>query len=468
MKTATPSRGTDCAASAPGGKPATPARPHVKGAAIGPVERALPDPPGGRAVLAITAALWAISLVRYLRHRIVVTFDSINNYVHVWYVADRIWKDGTLPLRMPVLGHGEAFAFPYGIVPWTSAALLRPALGDWVVTLWMAVGGVGLIVATFYAFPELRHGWWAAAVMLNPAVIEAPLFGQLSFAWAAAFLLVGIGLWRRDRRLAAALLVGLGQINHAAVVLPLAAFVVLAWLPFERNRRALVGWYALSVAMALPAAFVVLASPTSADASTRDVVVNFFGTVGARCPVIAIPMVLVAMQRHLMWRATASIALGLVLLVNAIVQRPLRVDYAWGSLTRSYRPVSMERFLASPEFRPGLTYRVLRNGDAKLGLYRLLQEGGRIDSEFFPESMAIHSFKSRTDYERLLCDRKVDEVVAFHIYDTTRHTNEHAMLREVAAQPGPVGVKLVGTIANADEAEVYRVDRSGCSQLGRS
>ena len=54
----------------------------------------------------------------------------------------------------------------------------------------------------------------------------------------------------------------------------------------------------------------------------------------------------------------------------------------------------MSRFLQSPAFVRGRTYRVLRDGDAKLGMYRLLQAGGHIDSEFFPEGMAISNFKS--------------------------------------------------------------------------
>ena len=153
--------------------------------------------PGGTLVLCLVVVAWAITLTRYLWHSVLLSFDTVNNYAHVWYVADRIWDHGQLPLRMPVLGHGQAFAFPYGFLPWATAALMRPLLGDWTVTLWLALGAVGMVIATFTAFPELRRGWWAAAVLLNPAVIQAALFGQLSFAWAATLLLFGIAAWRR-------------------------------------------------------------------------------------------------------------------------------------------------------------------------------------------------------------------------------------------------------------------------------
>src|SRR5262249_45403641 len=79
-------------------------------------------------------------------------------------------------------------AFPYAFIPWISAALLRPLLGDWVVTLWLVVGTIGLIAATFWAFPELRRGWWAAAVLVNPALVVASIIGQLPFLWGASML----------------------------------------------------------------------------------------------------------------------------------------------------------------------------------------------------------------------------------------------------------------------------------------
>ena len=106
----------------------------------------------------IVGAGWAVVLLLILRHAVFVSDDSISNYGHVWYVSDRIWRYHHVPWSMPVIGHGKALAFPYAFVPWISAALLRPLLGDWVVTLWLVVGTIGLIAATFWAFPELRRG----------------------------------------------------------------------------------------------------------------------------------------------------------------------------------------------------------------------------------------------------------------------------------------------------------------------
>jgi len=415
---------------------------------------------GGTLVLSLVVLAWAVTLARFLWHRVLLSFDTVNNYAHVWYVANRIWTHGQLPLRMPVLGHGQAFAFPYGFLPWATAALLRPVLGDWTVTLWLALGAVGMVVAAFTAFPELRRGWWAAAVLLNPAVIEAALFGQLSFAWAASLLLFGIAAWRRGATVAAVILVGLAQATHPAVALPLAAILVACWLPFERRPRLLLGCFALTLLIAAPAVILTLTSPVFGDASTRDVAVNFISTLASRSSAIFMPLLFAVAARHLRSALAGITALGVAVLMNVALQAPMRVAYGWNSLSRNDRADSMHQFLHTTTFVRNRTYRVLRDGDAKLGMYRLLQAGGHIDSEFFPEGMAIKSFIGPHDYQRLLCERRVDYVLDFASYDVARHTNEHRMLLALSRRAGgPVRVRL--TMSSAD-LDVFAIDRTGC------
>ena len=106
-------------------------------------------------MLRIVAAAWVVILLLILRNAVFVSDDAISNYGHVWYVSDRIWRFHHIPWSMPVIGHGKALAFPYALVPWLSAALLRPLVGDWIVTLWLVVGTVGLIAAISRALPFL-------------------------------------------------------------------------------------------------------------------------------------------------------------------------------------------------------------------------------------------------------------------------------------------------------------------------
>jgi hypothetical protein len=129
---------------------------------------------------------------------------------------------------------------------------------------------------------------------------------------------------------------------------------------------------------------------------------------------------------------------------------------------------SLDAFLDSARFEPGATYRVLRGaGDGKLGLYHVLLAGGRLDSEMFPESMAIHNFASATAYEQLLCERHVDFVIAFNSYTASRRTNEIATLARLASYPAGSATAAapavhIRPIERGPGHVVYQVTRTGC------
>lgn len=432
--------------------------------AVAPAPRAEPAAVdrvrGGTVALVLVGAAWVVVLALYLRHRIVLSSDSVNNYVHVWWIARDLWHHGRIPLRMPVLGHGDAFAYPYGFFNWTTAAIVWPLFGDWTVTLWTALGAVACLAATFFAFPELRRGYWAAAVLANSAILESMLFGQQSFAWAAALLLAGVGAWRRGHKVTAVVLVGLGQATHAAIVLPIGVIMVALCLPFVRDRAEVLRWYALTLVITLPAVVLVFASPGYADTPASSRALNFFITLGPRVLVVALPLLFVAM-RSTGVRAYAPLALVLSLTANAAFELPLNVAYQWRALDRTFNTATLDTYLHSDEFVPGATYRVLRGaGDGKLGLYRVVEAGGRLDSELFPESMAMHNFKTLADYEHLLCVRHVDFVIHYASYDASRGTNEHEMIARLAA-PGDHRVQL-RRVQSAPGHDVYAVNRENC------
>ena len=424
------------------------------------------DVPGAKLLIALTAAAWIVVLTLYLRHAIVLSSDSINNHVHVWYIAHDLWHHARLPWHMPVLAHGEAYAYPYGFVNWTTAALFWPLFGNWTVTLWTAIGVVGCIVATFTAFPELRRGWWAAAVLLNPAIIEALLFGQQSFAWAAMLLLFGVAGWRRGHHAWAAILIGLAQANHAAIVLPIGALLVVYYLPFARDRLEVLRWYALSCLMTLPAVWLVFASPTTAETGIASQVTNFFITLGPRIIIIGFPIISVWLYRTGR-RALAPVGVVLALVGNLAFEIPLNVGAQWHALVRNGADTgSLEAYIHSSHFVPGATYRVLRGGDAKLGQYLVLRAGGRLDSELFPEGMAIRDFDDPAHYASLLCARDVDQVIHYDAYDETRHTNEVAMI--AALEREPAGGLSLRRLASGADWQVDVVDRAGCARPSRA
>jgi hypothetical protein len=298
-------------------------------------------------------------------------------------------------------------------------------------------------------------------VLLNPALVMAPIAGQLPFLWAVSLLFLGIGSWRRGHMWRAVALVALAQMNHPAVILPVtAAVVALAWV-WAPDRRRLLLAYGASLVPALPAAYLVFVSPVFEDSSLRDKLANFFGTVGMRGLVVAVPLALVVLQRTHLRRALLPVGVCAVLAaLNFVVLEPLHVDTAWRSLRRQPE-VTIEQWLAGPTFQPGLTYRYLRPDDDKVGMYRLLKAGARLDSEFFPESQVRRSWPDTQAYSRFLRRRGVDRVLFFDTYQTRFGTNERALLDDMAAspgcRPGEVGVHVTEHLSGFT---VYAIDRT--------
>src|SRR5262249_44817839 len=195
-------------------------------------------------------------------------------------------------------------------------------------------------------------------------------------------------------------------------------------LAISRDRLEIIRWYALSLLITLPAIWLVFSSPTTMQTGTGSQIVDFFGTLGPRVLIVALPIFCVALQRTGI-PALAPIPLVVALVAGLAFEVPLNVGQQWSALVRKGADTaSLDGYLHSPAFVPGLTYRVLRAGDGKLGLYHVLRAGGRLDSELFPESMAgQHNFRDAAEYAAFLCARRIDRIVHDDSHDEQRHTN---------------------------------------------
>ena len=384
-----------------------------------------------RVVCWTLALAWTAGLIVILTHTVFVTNDSLSDYAHIWYVSKVLAAGDGLPFRFPLIGHGDALAYPYAFIPWTSAAILRPALGDWVTTLWLVIGGAGVFIATLWAFPELRTTRALFILLANPLMVEAVILGQLPFLWGAAFWFVAVGLWRRERFAFAVVMAALAQAGHPAVVLPLAGLTVLGRLPFEEKPLRLFLLYSLSVLLALPAIVLVFISPVVEDSTVYSLVANFAGTVSLRSGVMLGPFLIAVLDRRLPRPAMLAFGLG-VLSLNVILIPIQHTGYAWHAFVRT-PDTQLLPFIDSAEFRPGSTYRILRVADGKVGMYQLIQHGAKLDSEFFPESIDRRSWPSSGAYLSFLRARRVDEVIIYHDYDARYHTNEHSLLDQLTA-----------------------------------
>ena len=423
--------------------------------------RVEPETRGARNAKRAAIAFWVVILAVLLRHREVISSDTLSNYVHVWYVADRLWHGHGLPFHMPVLAHGKALAFPYGFIPWMFAVMLWPLMGEWSVTLTLGLGFLGLVVATFWAFPELRRGWWAVAVLVNPAFVEGLLLGQLPFLWAAAMLLCAIGCWRTGRRPSAIILLALAQLTHAPVLIPLVALLVLWWMRHEPDRRALVKGWLVSLVVSLPAAAIVFASPVTSQTSPIWSLWVEVETVALRSLVLVVPIGLLYLQRR-EWRANAPAVAAGAMIVGQIVTIPISgMGVGWGALLRSPDTVATA-IPHSPVFVRDATYRVLTFGDGKYGQYAVVRAGGRLDSEFFPEDMHRRSFRDQSAYVAFLQRRQVDFVIVDHRYHKF-HTNEEELLGGLASESAMTGCPDGLQVSKVDDQptfEVFRVSRA--------
>lgn len=389
----------------------------------------------GRVAFIVVIAAWCGILAMMLTRTLYIAQDSLSNDAHVWWIADRVWNGHGLPLHVP-LADGKAFAFPYGFVPWMTAALLWPLVGSWSVTVCIVIGFVALVVSMFWAFPELGRGWWAALVMVQPTLVISPLIGQLPFLWAMAFAFAGIGLWRRQRRFAATAAVAMALVTHVAVMAPIILLLVLGWSLWEPNRVAL--WRATGCAMvcAVPAAVFVVRSPVFGESSFATKAYSVANTVGPRSVVLLIPIlvtVLVSLERRgrlSSWVAPAACAV--VLSGNVVFAPAFDTAFAVGALWRT-PDHAVDGLLRSPAFVGGETIRVLRAGDGKLAMYQVLRAGGILDSEFFPESFGRRRYADEAVYSAELRRRGVDLVVVFDSFEERFQTGEQGMLKAMAA-----------------------------------
>jgi hypothetical protein len=197
-----------------------------------------------------------------------------------------------------------------------------------------------------------------------------------------------------------------------------------------------------------------------ADSSWQTRIVQFVETVLIRACVFVPPLVVFLLLRYPR-RSLAPVLVGVTLLLNVVLIRPLDASYSWGALRRE-PDQTMLAFVATSEFRPGAMYRVLPSGDGRVGMYELIRHGGRLDSEFFPESIWFGNYVDERAYSDFLTGRGVDYVLIFRNPDDRQPTNEGELINRLATSgrgcvDGLVGVRLV---QHNDRWDDFKIDRS--------
>ena len=407
-----------------------------------------------------------LGLLRMLTRGMYLANDTVNNYVHVWYISDRLFSSGGIPIRFAGLDGGRAFTFPYGLTPWLVNALVYPLLGDWSVTLFLVLGGMAAFAAAMLVRPSLRDPWLALLFIANPFFIDALAGGQYSFLWSAAGFFVFIrGVERRSWPLAAAAMWFTVSTHPIEGGLGVAAYVAFCAAFRPRLRMPLLGVTALALPFLAPSLYFAARTPAVGENSVGTIALSILQDLPRRGSVMAAPFVLEwaapVLRRHYrtLGVAFAAIAAPMVLLSGgALANVPGLGRFArqgsYAGMVSAATTSEYRGYVASGDFHSGAVYRVLSPNEREQGAYYLVRHHGVLANELFSESQHRRSW-SEDRYRCYLAAKGVDRVVVERGYHREFPTNEPALLASLASG-GQARVTYGGA---ADRIAVYDVTR---------
>lgn len=384
-----------------------------------------------------------VGLLRILTRGLYLADDTVNNYVHVWYISDRLFSTGRIPMHFAGLDGGRAFTFPYGLTPWLVNALFFRLFGDWSVTLFLVLGALAAFGAAMLARPSMRDPWLALLFVANPFFIDALASGQYSFLWSAAGFFVFVhSVERRRWPLAAAAMWFTVSTHPIEGGMAAAAYVAFCVVFRPRVRMPLLGVTAIVLPFLAPSLYFSTQTPAVGETSVRTIAVSILQDLPRRGSVLAAPFVLEwgapILRRH--YRALgvgfAAVAAPLVLLSGgALAKVPGMPSFAkQGSYAGMVSAATndYQGYLGSSDFHARTVYRVLSPNERKQGAYYLVRNHGVLASELFSESLRRQSW-TQDEYRCYLAAKNIDRVVVERGYHREFPTNEPAMLAGLVA-----------------------------------
>ncbi len=406
-----------------------------------------------------------LGVLRILTRPIFLGDDTVNNYAHVWYISDRLFSGGHIPLRFAELDGGRAFTFPYGAVPWTLNALVYPLFGDWSVTLFLVLAAVAVAAAAMIVRPSMRDPWLMLLFIANPFFIDALASGQYSFLWSAAgFFALVWSVERRSWALAGAAMWFTASTHPIEGGLAVGAYVAWVAVRSPEKRTPIVLAAAVVAPLLAPSLYFSLRTPALAENSWRTVALSILQDLPRRGTVLAAPFALTSLapllRRHYrpLGAAFAGVAVPAVLLSGgALASVPVVEDYSFAR-QGSYAgivysaPNNYRGYLQSGDFHAGAVYRVLSPNEREQGAYFLMRKHAVLANELFSESQRRGNW-SESSYQCYLAAKHVDRVVVERGYQNEFRTNEQPMLDDLVAR----GSARLTYGADAQRIRVYDV-----------
>jgi len=376
--------------------------------------------------------------------------DSMHSYTHVWYLSQQLFDHATIPLRIALLDSGRAVSFPYALPPYLAGAILFPLLGDWAVTLLMAVAVLGTVWVAGLVRPVMRDPWFILLFVLNPFFIDAIYAFQFATMWSTLFFFLFVWAFERQRRLLAPALLWLTVSSHPVVGSVVVGAYGLCLLAFDREKvRSLVAT-AIPAAVALvPIYWMTLLTPAVGENSVLTVAHSTLRSLITRGTFMAAPFgfTLLAPYVRRFYRPTLALSAALaalgVVLMSGIVRYEGSPGGYYGVVHRSSDMYA--EFFRSPEFQPGATYRVLEPSEREDGMYRFVRNGAVLSNEFFTESVFRRSW-TEAQYGCYAAFKGIDFVSVEEAYLARYHMNES---------------ELLGSLVDTGRAQTVYADQAG-------
>ena len=388
-----------------------------------------------------TALAAMLILVLVAIKPIFLGYDSINNYIHVRFIAQSLFHSGAIPLRLPWLENGQALTYPYAFFPWTLGALFYPAFGNYAVT-WLMILGAVLLVWVVYKTRLESDRWLLILFILHPFLLEGLLSFQLAFIWTSLFAYLYIHAVERNARWWAWLWLVLALSTHLLVIGSLLVIYDLyVWFFHKERRRTMLLVGLLSLPVVAPVAWYTLQAPSIAINSRLSLLLDVSKTVFIRALLFFSPFLLVKAKGFFSGRpmaVPAAVCLAMLSVVNAIpfAAPPIRfsgfgmVGSFGGLVTAAGNPY--RDFLASDAFQPGAIYRILEASDQEQGHYFLVEHGAILSHELFSESQTRITWRPAV-YPCFISAKKIDFIVVNAKYQGMFHTNEEQLLEGMVA-----------------------------------
>lgn len=345
-----------------------------------------------------------VFLAGILRQPFYLGNDSAQSYAHVWWIARSIFSGEGVPLGMPVLEAGRAYAFPYGLIPWLPSALAYPLLGDRVVTASLVAGAVVLVVGIWRWLPRTRSPLFTALILLNPQFLGGLAQFQLPTFWAIAGACLAAAEFTRGRPVR-----GVAFATAALYAHPLTggAALGLTYLAEVEGARELrwrhfAGLLVAGV-LAAPAAWWFLHTPLMREVGMGSLLWPAVLTLKRTSIVVwawAIDRFRVPVARW--WPALALLA---VLAIGNDF-RNVPPSGLWDASQPRFGD-----FLAAGALAPEATYRVLTTTNHEDGMVEVLRAGATLGHEFFDESVNRRAWSSAEVYRCYLARKRVDRVL---------------------------------------------------------